>query len=106
VFKKRNILDEGRMFNDEWFMKYFIVQRNERALFLICQTKIACLKKFNMKRYYNSRHSVQYEGILGQLWLDKPINWRGYCKGQQKMIPLCKNDTHLGLNWASILAKQ
>jgi len=25
VFEKRNILDEGRMFNDEWFIKYFVV---------------------------------------------------------------------------------
>jgi len=55
--KKRNILDEGRMFNDEWFMKYFVVQQNERALCLICRNEIACLKKFNTKRLCNSRHS-------------------------------------------------
>jgi len=33
--KKRKILDEGRMFNDEWFVKYFVVQQNEKALCLI-----------------------------------------------------------------------
>jgi len=52
---KRNILDEGRMFNDEWFMKYFVVQQNERALCLICRNEVACLKKLNMKRNNNSR---------------------------------------------------
>jgi len=37
------------MFNDEWFMKYLVVQQNERALCLICRNEIACLKKFTMK---------------------------------------------------------
>jgi len=72
--KTRSILDEGRMFNDEWFMKYFVVQQNERALCLICQNEIACLKNFNMKRHYNSRHSVKYEGILGRCEWSKPIS--------------------------------
>ena len=104
--KKRNILDEGRMFNDEWFMKYFVGQQNGRPLCFICQNEIACLKKFNMKRHYNSSHSVKYEGSLGRCRWIKPISWRSHCKGQQKMISLCKNDKQLGLNWASTLVKQ
>jgi len=55
--KKQKIRDEGRMFNDEWFVKYYVVQQNEKALCLICRNYIACLKEFNIKRHYNSRHS-------------------------------------------------
>ena len=51
--KKRKITDEGRAFNDKWFEKYFIVQQNEKAVSLICQSNIACLKEYNIKRHYN-----------------------------------------------------
>ena len=43
--KKRKILDENRMFKDEWFVKYFAFQQNERALYLICRNNIACVKE-------------------------------------------------------------
>jgi len=42
--QKRKILVEERMFNDELFVKLFVVQQNERALCLICRNNIACLK--------------------------------------------------------------
>jgi len=32
------------MFN-EWFVKYVVVQQNERVLCLICRNNIACLKE-------------------------------------------------------------
>jgi len=57
---------------------------------LICRNEIAYLKKFNMKRHYNSRHSVQYEGIFGRCGWFKPISWRSYCKVQQKIISFAK----------------
>jgi len=38
--KKRKIIDEGAMFKDEWFVKYFAFQQNERALYLICRNNI------------------------------------------------------------------
>jgi len=94
------------MFNGEWFVKYFVVQQNERGLCLICRNNIACLKEFDIKRNYNSRHSEQYEGILGQLRVDKAHQWKMSLRGQQKIISLHKNDTQLGFNWASTLVKE
>jgi len=61
--QKRKIRHERRMFNNELFVKYFVVQQNERALCLICRNNITCLKEFNIKRNYNSRHSEQYKGV-------------------------------------------
>jgi len=58
-----------------------------------------------MKRHYNSRHSGKYEGILGRCRWIKHISWRSHWKGATENISLCKNDTQLGLNWASILVK-
>ena len=52
ISKKRKITDEERAFNDEWFEKYFVVQQNKKAVCLICQSNIACLKEYNIKRHY------------------------------------------------------
>jgi len=93
--KTRKILDEGRMFNDEWFMKYFFVQQKERALGKIFRNNMACLKEINIKRHYDHRHSEQHERILGQLQVDE-ANQLKSLQGQQKMIPLCKIDSRLG----------
>ena len=56
ISRKRKINDEGRMFNDKRFGKYFAIQQNEKAIFLISQIKIACLKQLSVKRHYNSIH--------------------------------------------------
>ena len=71
ISKKRKISDGRRAFNDEWFEKYFVVQQNEKTVCLICQSIIACLKEYNIKRHYNSIHAKKYGGILGQLRIDK-----------------------------------
>ena len=33
--KKRKLNDKGRVVNDEWFVKYFVVQQSEKAFCLI-----------------------------------------------------------------------
>jgi len=32
------------MYNHKWFVKYFVVQQNERALCLVCLNNIVCLR--------------------------------------------------------------
>ena len=34
--KKRKVIDEGQVFNDHWFVKYFAVQQTEKDIWLIC----------------------------------------------------------------------
>ena len=93
--KKRKINDEGRLFNDEWLVKYFVTQQNTNAICLICQNKIACLKEFNIKRHNNSLHLKQYDEILGQLRVDKANKLKRSLQGQQKMISVYKDDSQI-----------
>ena len=83
------------MFNDEWFVQYFVTQQNTNAICLICQNKIACLKEFNIKRHYNSLHLKQCGGILGQLRVDKANKLKRLLQGQQKMILVYKDDSQI-----------
>jgi len=43
--KKRLVIDYSVTIQDEWFVKYFAVQQNKRALYFICRNNIACLKE-------------------------------------------------------------
>ena len=65
--EKRKITNERWVFNNGWFEKNFVVQQNKKAVCLICQSNIACLKEYNIKRHYNSIHAKKYNGISKQL---------------------------------------
>ena len=97
--KKRKINDEGRIFNNEWFVKYFVVQ-DEKAICLICQSNIVCLNEYNIKRHYNSQHSKKYDEISGQLRVDKANKLKKSRQGQQKMMLTYTDDSKL----ASVLS--
>uniref|UniRef100_H2YP50 SPIN-DOC-like zinc-finger domain-containing protein n=1 Tax=Ciona savignyi TaxID=51511 RepID=H2YP50_CIOSA len=69
--KKRKVDYEGRKFNNEWCIKYFIVQHNKDVVCLICQSTIAVMKEYNIKRHYDTKHSASYDSIVGQSRVDK-----------------------------------
>uniref|UniRef100_H2Z350 SPIN-DOC-like zinc-finger domain-containing protein n=1 Tax=Ciona savignyi TaxID=51511 RepID=H2Z350_CIOSA len=70
--KKRKVDYEGRNFNNEWCIKYFIVQHNKDVVCLICQSTIAVMKEYNIKRHYDTKHSASYDdSIVGQSRVDK-----------------------------------
>jgi len=88
---KQKILDEGQMFSDEWFLKYVVVQQNEKTLCLIYSKNITCLKEFQ----YHAAQPVQtfrtIQGNLGHLRVDKAHQLKSL-QGQQKMIYIHQND--------------
>jgi len=57
--KKRKVDDEGRIFNDEWGIKYFFVQSKtgEKAICVICTETIAVWKEYNIRRHYDTKHA-------------------------------------------------
>ena len=48
--KRRKVDDEGRTFQSAWTEKYFFVEHYSKPVCLICQTSIAVMKEFNVKR--------------------------------------------------------
>ena len=53
--KKRKIDDEGRVFNSEWCTKYFVVPHNQGVVCLVCQSTIAVIKEYIVKRHWLER---------------------------------------------------
>ena len=71
AIKKRKIDDEGRIFNKDWSSKYFVIQHNQGTVCVICQTTIAVMKEYNIKRHYTTKHSTIYDAVEGQDRVDK-----------------------------------
>jgi len=62
-----------------------------KGLCMICRNEIDCLKKFNVKRHYNSRHSVKYEGHFKSLRVEKAHQLKKSLQGAtENDIPLQK----------------
>ena len=44
---------------------FFGVQRNEKPLCLICKETVAVFKEHNIKRHYETKHKIKYDGNVG-----------------------------------------
>ena len=63
--KRRKVDDEGRTFQSAWMEKYFFVEHYSKHVCLICQTSIAVMKEFIVKRHYETCHS-KYKEYVGE----------------------------------------
>ena len=93
--KTRNIYDERRMFNKDWSNKYFIVQHNQGAVCVICQTTIAVLKEYNIKRHYSTKHSTLFDVVEGQDRVNKLEEMTKSLKKQQGVFTRYMKDPEL-----------
>ncbi|KAJ3646454.1 hypothetical protein Zmor_024042 [Zophobas morio] len=55
--KKRKYNDENRKFKQEWEEEYAFIERNGKALCLICNSSVNNFKSGNLKRHYEHLHS-------------------------------------------------
>ncbi|CAJ1057641.1 hypothetical protein NHX12_016806%2C partial [Xyrichtys novacula] len=55
---KRKKDDEYRPFQDEWTEEFAFVERAGSAVCLICNDKIASMKRSNVKRHFDTRHAT------------------------------------------------
>ena len=64
--KKRKIDEEGRAFQEQWKLQYFFTEVKGKASCLICQETVSALKKYNIKRHYDSKHADEYDKFTDQ----------------------------------------
>lgn len=50
--------DEYRTFQDEWAEEFAFVERAGSAVCLICNDKIASMKRSNVKQHFDTRHAT------------------------------------------------
>ena len=88
VAKKCKIDDEGRALHSEWCPKYLVVPHNQGVVCLVCQNTIALMKEYDVKRHYTSKHSSQFDEILGQAWVDKIEHLKNVIKNSNVFLPV------------------
>ncbi|KAJ7341973.1 hypothetical protein JRQ81_008056 [Phrynocephalus forsythii] len=54
---KRKYEDEHRTFLEEWEDAFFFIERNGKALCLICNTMISHFKASNLQRHFRTLHA-------------------------------------------------
>jgi hypothetical protein len=61
------VRSKKRVMND----LYFFVQIQHKPVCLICNDSVSVMKKYNLKRHYNTKHASKLDTIRGQLRSDK-----------------------------------
>ena len=90
VAKKRKIDDEERVFNSEWCTKYLVAPHNQGVVCLVCQVTIAVMKEYNAKRHYTTKHSSQFDKIVGQARVDKIEHLKKSFENNKVFLPLTR----------------
>ena len=94
--KKGKIDDEGRVFNNEWCTKFIVAPHKQGVFCLVCQITIAVMKEYNIKRHYTTKHSSQFDKIVGQARVDKIEHLKKSIKKQQGIFTIYKKNSELG----------
>lgn len=82
---KRKLEQEGRVFNHEWKVKYFVkLHKNNQAICVICDTVIAALKEYNVRRHYTTRHAGTHDKYTAKEREEKYAELERKLAGQQQ----------------------
>ena len=93
--RKRTLDEEGRVFNEEWGLQYFVVLNKDKMCCLLCDAIISCMKKYNAKLHYETheKHKVfQLEGEERKVAFQKLKNQKERQQQMFKKISCQKND--------------
>ena len=104
--KKRKISDEGRVFNDDWSRNYFVIPHERGAMCVICETPVAVMKEYNIKRHYTSKHASMYDSLTGQSRLDKLQVLIDSLKKQRNVFQKYKNGNEVATKLSFKIAEQ
>ena len=90
--RKRTLDEEGRVFNEEWGIQYFVVLNKDKMCCLLCDAMISCMKKYNAKLHYETheKHKLfQLEGEQRKVAFEKLKTQKELQQQMfKKMLPL------------------
>ena len=92
---KLTLKEEGRIFNEEWGMQYFLVLNKDRMCCLLCDATISCMKKYNAKLHYETHEKhkhFQLEGEKRKIAFERLKNQKERQQQMFKKISCPKND--------------
>jgi len=88
---KRKIDSECRVFNEKWSLDYLVIYSGDKIIYLICKKNISVLKKYNIRRHYETKHMTTLSKFTGKLRLDKLQSLQNNFSSQQLLFKKQKN---------------
>ena len=87
--KKRKVDSKCKKFHTRWETEYFFTEVKGKCVCLICSKSVTVMKKFNMQRYFQTKHK-KYESCTGAKRKQKVKQMVATLQAQQKCF-LCAN---------------
>ena len=90
--RKRKLRDEGRAFNEQWTENYLFIENRGKSVCLVCTETVACLKEYNIKRHYDTKHATTHKKLKRQARQDEIRRLGKQLTGQQMLFQKGNND--------------
>ena len=75
--------------------KNLVAPHNQGVVCLVCQVTIAVMKEYNVKCHYTTKHSSQFDKIVGQARVDKIEHLKKSFEKQQGVFTTYKKNSEL-----------
>ena len=64
--RKRTLQEERRVFNEEWELQFYVVAVKDKMMYLLCNSMITTVKRYNAIRHYTTHKNQKYVALEGE----------------------------------------
>lgn len=107
--KKRKLVEEKRIFQEQWTEKFCFIENKGNILCLICKATVAVPKEYNIKRHFQTKHGDFNKKYTGDLRTQKISSMVRLLQAQQNVFKKCNESAEQGVevsfDIANLIAK-
>ncbi|XP_070595014.1 general transcription factor II-I repeat domain-containing protein 2-like [Erythrolamprus reginae] len=103
---KRKVDFENRCFQKRWEAEYLFADIDGKAMCLVCGAHVAVLKKYNMRRHYETKHEDKYKHMDIQQKLKKVEEFKNSLKIKQLISRKAKSQSEAALKASFIVTEE
>ncbi|XP_034297753.1 general transcription factor II-I repeat domain-containing protein 2-like [Pantherophis guttatus] len=103
---KRKVDFENRCFQKRWEAEYLFADIDGKAMCLVCGAHVAVLKKYNMRRHYETKHEDKYKHMDIQQKLKKVEEFKKSLMIKQRMSRKAKSQSEAAVKASFIVTEE
>ncbi|XP_032065870.1 general transcription factor II-I repeat domain-containing protein 2-like [Thamnophis elegans] len=103
---KRKVDFENRCFQKRWEAEYLFADIDGKAMCLVCGGHVAVLKKYNMRRHYETKHEDKYKHMDIQQKLKKVEEFKKSLMAKQRVCRKAKSQSEAAMKASFIVTEE
>ncbi|XP_058025772.1 general transcription factor II-I repeat domain-containing protein 2-like [Ahaetulla prasina] len=103
---KRKVDFENRCFQKRWEAEYLFADIDGKAMCLVCGAHVAVLKKYNMRRHYETKHEDKYKHMDIQQKLKKVEEFKKVLMIKERLSRKAKSQSEAALKASFIVTEE